>query len=76
MIIERVLELRLLDCNCVECVYYSDDSEKNKNHLIFNPENILQSGYCSLFKSSVTVIPNILQLDTQDCYLDKSILRF
>lgn len=37
----------------------------------FNKSNLLQYGICEKFKKQVSFIPNVCQIETQDCFIHR-----
>jgi len=71
----RVL-LQKLDCNCNDCKFMVRDFEKRKSfdHLHQGYQNArfrINYGNCTKINKAVSFIPNILQLETQDCFVHR-----
>ena len=66
------IELQLIDCNCNDCKFMVRDLEMlNKHKKMFFGTGIMDKlnfGNCTKFNKSVTFIPNICQLETQQCF--------
>jgi len=64
--------LQQLDANCNDCKHMVRDFEAyNKHNALYNdtaPHYRIQYGKCNKLKKAVTFIPNVCQLDTQDCF--------
>ena len=66
------MELQKIDCNCNDCKFMIRDFERLKYH----KESLegtglmdrLAFGKCSKLNKDVSFIPNMCQLDTQDCF--------
>jgi hypothetical protein len=69
---ESVYQRQLIDCNCNDCKFMIRDSEKLKKHKAsYEGTGLmddLQFGDCSKFNKPVSFIPNVCQLETQDCF--------
>lgn len=73
---ETILELQKLDCNCNDCVFMKRDIEKRKSFDYLHTESPnaawrLNYGDCEKFNKPVTFIPNILQVETQNCFMHR-----
>lgn len=64
--------LQLIDCNCNDCIHLTRDFDKLNLHrqqyqgtgLMDN----LQFGDCNKKQVAVSFIPNVCQLETQQCF--------
>jgi hypothetical protein len=70
---ESRIDLQKIDCNCNDCVYMIRDFDKMKSydHLHVGQEKAshrINYGKCSKFNKPVSFIPNVLQLETQQCF--------
>ena len=70
---ESIYELQKIDCNCNDCIFMVRDAEKRKkfDHLYTNKLNAswrINYGYCKNLNKDVSFIPNICQLETQNCF--------
>ncbi len=63
------IELRLIDCNCNNCIFLCHDSEDNKEYI--NTKYLLKSGFCWKFNEHQTFISDVCQIETQKCYIDR-----
>lgn len=64
-----------IDCNCNDCKFMLRDSEKLKQHLeTYKGTGLsdnLQFGDCIKFNAPVNFIPNVCQVETQNCFLHR-----
>ncbi len=70
---ETLIEKQKIDCNCNDCRFMIRDFEKMKSfdHLHVGQEKASHRcnyGKCIKFNKSVSFIPNICQIHTQDCF--------
>lgn len=74
---KSIIDLQKIDCNCNDCIYMIRDFEKYKtwNHLYTNekgqitqPSYRIHYGYCNNLNKNVSFIPNICQIETQNCF--------
>jgi hypothetical protein len=73
---ESIYELQKIDCNCNDCKFMQRDLQKYKsfdwlyteNGIITSPSYRINYGECVKFKKSVSFIPGICQLETQQCF--------
>ncbi len=70
----RSIELQLIDCNCNDCIFLVKDCKKNQKHKDFNSEDGLEYGYCEKKKINVSYIPDICQVETQECFLHRKLV--
>jgi hypothetical protein len=76
MNLESTIALQNIDCNCNDCIsmvrdiakYKSFDYLYTENGRVTNPSYRIQYGNCAKLNKPVSFIPNILQLDTQNCF--------
>ncbi len=66
------IELQKLDCNCNDCIFMIRDLDKfNSYNELYNntkPAHRIHYGDCTKFNKAVSFMPNICQLETQDCF--------
>lgn len=70
------IELQILDSNCNDCKFMNRDFEKYKSfdNLHRNSKgqvvnaNRLHYGYCKNLNKNVSFLPNICQIETQNCF--------
>ena len=66
------IELQNIDCNCNNCKFMVRDFDKLKLHkesiLGNGATSKLQFGNCDKLNKAVSFIPNVCQLDTQECF--------
>lgn len=70
---QKNILLQMIDCNCNDCIFMKRDIEKFKSYdelhgYSKNASHRIQYGFCEQFKRDVSFIPNICQLDTQECF--------
>jgi hypothetical protein len=69
---DSIFELQKIDCNCNDCKFMVRNFEKLKAHKKTYEETGLMDnlnfGQCSKFNKPVSFIPNICQLETQNCF--------
>jgi len=73
---ESVIELQKIDCNCNDCKHLERDIAKYNsfNHLYENngriehPSYRPQYGRCVRLDKDVSFIPNVCQVETQECF--------
>lgn len=68
-----MIELQKIDCNCNDCVFMVRDIEKRKQYDELyagrlNASYRINYGHCDKFKKPVSFIPNLCQIDTQECF--------
>lgn len=77
---DSIIFLQKLDCNCNDCFFMKRDFEKyklydfiytNKQGKVTYPSYRINYGYCEKFNKKVSFIPNMIQLDTQKCFVHR-----
>lgn len=68
-----LIELQKIDCNCNDCKFMERDIDKRKkyDHLYGHSKNAshrINYGYCNKLNKDVSFIPNICQIETQNCF--------
>lgn len=62
---ESIILLQLIDCNCNDCKHMVRDLTRPPKKETPCPINY---GHCTKFDKSVSFIPAVCQLDTQECF--------
>jgi len=74
---ESIIERQKIDCNCNDCKFMVRDFGKYKSfdHLytnsigqVTNPSHRINYGNCTKLSKEVSFIPNVCQLETQQCF--------
>lgn len=69
---ESAYLLQLIDCNCNDCAYLTRNldktNESKQRSLKDGLHSSLNYGSCSKLNKNITFIPNICQIETQDCF--------
>jgi len=70
---ESLIELQKIDANCNDCKFMVRDMKKfhEFDSLYEGRENAgyrINYGRCEKFKKNVSFIPNVCQLETQECF--------
>lgn len=70
---ESIIERQKIDCNCNDCKFMVRDFETREKykHLYKGNENSsfrINYGNCSKLKKPVSFIPNVCQIETQECF--------
>lgn len=74
---ESIIELQKIDCNCNDCKFMIRDLDKFKSQdylytnnagQVCNPSHRIHYGNCNKLNKSVTFVPNICQIETQECF--------
>mgnify|MGYP001562752296 CR=1 FL=1 len=69
---ESIYELQKIDCNCNNCKFMERDFEKYKKHQkSYEGTGLMDRlafGNCSKFNKPVSFIPEICQIETQQCF--------
>jgi len=74
---ESLFELQKIDCNCNDCAFMVRDFEKyasfdrlytNEKGQVTSPAHRINYGRCSKLVKLVSFIPNICQIETQECF--------
>jgi hypothetical protein len=70
---ESIYELQKIDCNCNDCKFMIRDFEtfKSFDTLYQGQEKAshrIHYGDCSKLNKKVSFVPNVCQLETQDCF--------
>lgn len=70
---ESIIELQKIDCNCNDCKHMKRNIEKfnSFNHLHVGQEKAsarVNYGQCAKFNKSVSFIPGVCQIETQNCF--------
>lgn len=74
---DSIIELQKIDCNCNDCIFMQRDFEKfksfdklytNTKGEITSPSHRINYGNCTKFNKPVSFIPNVCQLETQQCF--------
>ena len=81
---ESTYLLQKVDCNCNDCIHMVRDFDKTKAHVdSYEGTGLtdrLTFGNCSKFEKPISFIPNVCQIETQECFKhrkdDGSILYF
>ena len=68
-----MVELQKIDCNCNDCKFIVRDFDKRKqfDSLYEGRKNAsyrVNYGKCTKLNKDISFIPNVCQLDTQDCF--------
>lgn len=75
---DSIILLQKIDCNCNDCKHMIRDIEKRKSFDYLHEGQINAScrinyGRCENLNKDVSFIPNICQLETQDCFIHRRI---
>jgi len=74
---ESRIELQKIDCNCNDCKFMVRDFEKyrdydylykNSQGKVTHPSHRINYGKCTKFNKDVSFIPNVCQLENQECF--------
>lgn len=68
-------DLQKVDCNCNDCTFMARDinllKEHKKTYEGTGLMDDLMFGDCIRYKKPVSFIPNVCQLETQDCFIHR-----
>lgn len=74
---ESIYLRQLIDCNCNDCKFMIRDTQKLKQHLDgykgLGISDNLQFGTCTKFNKPVNFIPNVCQIETQNCFTHRKL---
>lgn len=70
------IELQNIDCNCNNCAFMIRDMFKFKyyEHLYGHSKKAsyrINYGFCDKLKKDISFIPNICQIETQKCFVNR-----
>lgn len=77
---ESIYELQIIDCNCNDCFYLVRDTDKYKSFndihtrsdgKIENASHRILYGQCIKFSKPISFIPNVCQIETQQCFVHR-----
>jgi len=75
---ESIIELQKIDCNCNDCKFMIRDFAKMKSFDSLHKgqekaSHRINYGNCEKFNKEVSFIPNICQIETQNCFQHRRI---
>lgn len=69
---EAIYERQLIDCNCNDCIHLERDFERTKKHQkSYEGTGLMDRltyGNCKKLIKPISFIPNVCQIETQDCF--------